>query len=75
LEPLCTVFFDRIENFGLEPLEDQAIGPFNLTIAPGVHYGGIVDVDAALLAVVQEIGACERGTQIGNDSIRHSEMV
>ena len=59
MEPLCTVFFDRVENSGLEPLEDQAIGPFNLAIAPGVRYEGVVDVDAALLAVVLDFGARE----------------
>ena len=52
LEPLCTIFFDRVENSGFEPLEDQAVGPFNLAIAPGVRHGGVVDVDAAFLAVV-----------------------
>ena len=46
LEPFCTVFFDRVENSGFEPLKDQAVGPFDLAIAPGVCYGGIVDVDA-----------------------------
>ena len=35
LEPLCTIFFDRVENSGFEPLEDQDVGPFNLAIAPG----------------------------------------
>ena len=75
MEPLCTVFFDRIENSGLEPLEDQAIGLFDLAITPGVRYGGVVDVDAALLAVVPEFGAHERSTQISDDPIRHSELV
>ena len=49
--------FDRVENSGFEPLEDQAVGPFNLAIAPGVRHGGIVDVNAAFLAVVPEFGA------------------
>ena len=40
-------------------MEDQAIGPFDLAIAPGVRYGGIVDVNAALLAVIPELGARE----------------
>ena len=75
LEPICTVFFDRVENSSLEPLEDQAVGPFNLAVAPRVHHGGIVDIDAALLAVILELRACERGTQVGNDPIRHSEPV
>ena len=75
MEPFCTVFFDRIENSSLEPLEDQDIGPFNLAIAPGVRYGGVVDIDAALLAVVLEFGARERSTQIGDDPIRHPESV
>ena len=75
MEPLCTVFFDRIKSSGLEPLEDQAVGPFDLAIAPGVCYGGVVDVVAALLAVVLEFGARERSTQIGDDPIRHPESV
>ena len=33
LDPLGAVFFDRVKNSGFEPLEDQAIGPFNLAIA------------------------------------------
>ena len=64
-------FFDRVENSSFEPLKDQAVGPFNLAIAPGVHYRGVVDVDAAFLAVVPELGARERSTQICDDSIRH----
>ena len=75
MEPLYTVFFDRIENSGLEPLEDQSIGPFDLAIALGVCYGGVVDIDAALLAVVPEFRAHERSTQISDDPIRHSELV
>ena len=43
-------------------MEDQAIGPFDLAIAPGVRYGGVVDVDAAFLALVPELGAHERST-------------
>ena len=75
LEPLCTIFFDRIENSGLEPLEDQAVGPFDLATAPGVRHRGIVDIDEALLAVVPELRTREQGTQVGNDPIRHSEPV
>ena len=75
LEPLCTILFDRIENSGFEPMEDQAVGPFDLAIAPGVCYGGVVDVVAALLAVVPEFGAHEQSTQISDDPIRHSELV
>ena len=59
MEPLCTVLFDRVENSGFEPLEDQAVGPFNLAIAPGVHHEGIIDVDAAFFAVVPELRARE----------------
>ena len=75
MEPFCTILFDRIENSGLELLEDQAVGPFDLAIAPGVRYGGVVDVDAAFLAVVPELGTRERSTQIGDDPIRHPESV
>ena len=73
LEPICTVFFDRVENSSLEPLEDQAVGSFGLAIAPGMRHGGLVDVDAGFLAVVLELGTRERGAQVGNDPIRHSE--
>ena len=48
-------FFDRIENFGLEPLEVQVIGPFDLAIELGMRHRGVVDVDAALMAVVPEL--------------------
>ena len=51
------MLFDRIKNSGLEPLEDQAIGPFDLAIAPRMRHGGVVDVDAALLVVVPELRA------------------
>ena len=52
------MLFDRIKNSGLEPLEDQAIGPFDLAIAPGVREG-VVDIDAAFLAVIPELGTRE----------------
>jgi hypothetical protein len=55
LEPLGAVFFDWIKNYGFEPLEDQAVSPFNLIVAPGVCHGGIVDVDAAFLAETPEL--------------------
>ena len=54
MEPLRTVFFDRIENSGFEPLEDKVVGPFDLAVASGVRHRGIVDVDVAFLAVVLE---------------------
>ena len=56
-------------------MKDQAIGPFDLAIAPGVHHEGIVDVDAVFLAVVPELGAREQSTQVCDDPVRHSELV
>ena len=44
-------------------------------IAPRVHHRGIVDVDAAFLAVVPEFGARERSTQTGDDPLMHSESM
>jgi hypothetical protein len=68
LEPICTIFFDRVKNSGLEPLEDQAVGSFGLAIAPGMHHRGLVDVDAAFLAVVLELGTRERVSTIEEKS-------
>ena len=48
-----------MKSSGFEPLKDQAVGPFDLAIAPGVRHGGVVDVDAAFLAVVPELGSGE----------------
>ena len=75
MNPFGAVFFDRVENSGFEPLKDQAVGALHLAVAPGVGHGGIVDIDAALLAVVLELRARKRSTQIGDDPVRHPESV
>ena len=75
LDPLGAVFFDRVENPGFEPLEDQAISTFHLAVAPGVSHGGAVHIDAAFLAEVPEFRSGEGGAQVCDDPIGHSEPV
>ena len=43
----------------LSPWRIKPFGPFNLAVAPGVRHRGIVDVDAAFLAAIPELGARE----------------
>ena len=54
LDPFGAVLFDRVENPSFEPLKDQAVGALHLAVAPGVGHGGVIDIDAALLAEVPE---------------------
>jgi len=75
LDPLLAVFFDRVENPSFEPLEDQAVGALHLAVATGVSHGGVVYVDASLLAEVLELGFVEGRAQVCNDLIGHSEPV
>ena len=75
LDPFGAVLFDRVEYSGFEPLKEQAVGTFHLAVAPWVSYGGIIYVDAVVLAEVLEFGSGEGGAQVGNDPIRHSDPV
>ena len=75
MDPFGSIFFDRIEYSGFEPLKDQAIGTLHLAVALGVSHGGVVYVDAALLAQEPEFGSGEGRAQVCNDPIGHSEPV
>ena len=71
LEPLGAVLFDWINIPGFEPQDDQVVGPFDLTVTPWVRHRGIVDVDAAFLAKILELGAREGSTQISDDPVKY----
>jgi hypothetical protein len=75
LDPFGAVFFDRVENPGFEPLEDKAVGALHLAIAPRVSHGGVVYVDAIVLAEIPELESGEGGAQVYDDLVGNSESV
>ena len=56
-------------------LEDHAIGPLDLSIAPWVRQRGVVDVNEVVLAKVPKLGTRKCGPKVDDDPVGYPETV
>jgi hypothetical protein len=56
-------------------LEHHAVGSFDLAVALWVGDRGVVDVNKVILAEIPEDRATESFVQVGDDPIRHTEVM
>src|SRR3954470_24231873 len=73
LDPVPSALEQLVKTSGLEPAQHLGIGPFRLTVAPGVSNISEADLGAEILGVLHEGVAYELCTVVGDDSVGDPE--
>jgi hypothetical protein len=58
-----------------DSLKDHAISTLDLVVAPRVGDRGVIDVNGAVLEEIPKGRAGKGCTQVGDDSVRYTEVV
>src|SRR3954462_5464881 len=74
LDPVSSALVQPVESSSLEPVQHFGIGPFRLTVAPGMSYRSEADLGAEILDVLHEGAARELRTVVGDDPVGDPEV-